>query len=696
MALEAQSLQAFVLVGALAAALAFAFPAAAQPVANGVTSGELWTEPSTLTALGFEWTVTGDDDHDARVDVAYRKVGAAQWRDALPLARLHGEKIGNLIPPRANFHPDPNTYVSPNMFAGSVLGLDPGAAYEVRLTLSDPDGVAGEAARLLTARTRAEPKPAAGGATYHVYPIGWTGAREPESFVGLMEAYYQGAASSDFQGTYLPRVRPGDTILVHAGLYQSDRFHYLNGLPHEGYNALSTLFDGTYYLTADGTADKPIVIKAAGDGEVIFDGDGAQTFFNLMGADYNYFEGITFRNANLVFLLGLKNIAGASGFTLKNSRLYDIGRGVQDDWSGSKDFTILDNSFIGRHDPKRVIGWNGGEWSKIEGFPEILGGPNGSEYAVKVYGQGHVVAFNYMANWHDALDIATYGDPDKDAAGREIRDRVPLSIDFYGNDIFNMGDNCIETDGGARNIRVFDNRCFNSVGGALSATPLLGGPVYFYRNLVYNTSTGGVMKVGTAANVYLYQNTFVGDVRMNAPNLFVQNNLILGVNAAAPVYALTSYTNHGVSDHNAFSPNPQAEQSFEWNTPPAGVGSDYKTPLTLRPFRTMAAFSEAVGQDGHSKIVGYGALAKMTMPDRKDIARIYDPEGLDFRPAARSPLIDAGVALPTINDGFAGKAPDIGAVESGRAPVAYGPRTPVPGKPYGDQTVRSFAGPPTR
>ena len=91
-------------------------------------------------------------------------------------------------------------------------------------------------------------------------------------------------------------------------------------------------------------------------GEVIFDANGAQTFFNLMGANYNYFEGITFRNANLVFLLGLKNIAGSSGFTLKHSRLYDIGRGVQADWSGSKNFYIADNSFIGRHDPQKMMG----------------------------------------------------------------------------------------------------------------------------------------------------------------------------------------------------------------------------------------------------------------------------------------------------------------------------------------------------
>ena len=59
-----------------------------------------------------------------------------------------------------------------------------------------------------------------------------------------------------------------------------------------------------------------------------------------------------------------------------------------------------------------------------------------------------------------------------------------MDIDFYNNDVFNMGDNCFETDGGARNIRVFRNRCFNSASGALSVQPVFGGPVYFYQNLI--------------------------------------------------------------------------------------------------------------------------------------------------------------------------------------------------------------------
>ena len=54
--------------------------------------------------------------------------------------------------------------------------------------------------------------------------------------------------------------------------------------------AYGTPFDGTYYLTQSGTPDKPIVIKGAGDGEVIFDGDGCQNLFNLMGGELQLFR----------------------------------------------------------------------------------------------------------------------------------------------------------------------------------------------------------------------------------------------------------------------------------------------------------------------------------------------------------------------------------------------------------------------
>lgn len=673
---------------ALCASPALAAGAAANKAAsNKVSAGDFWAEPPTLISLGFEWRIQGDENHNAKVEVAFRKKGDSAWKPALPLIRSQHEFIGDTAPPRADFHPDPMKYPVPNMFAGSIFNLEPDTEYECRFTLSDPDG--GSAVKTVTVRTRKEPVPAAGGHTYHVYPIGWTGPKQEPAFTGLMEAYYQGAASSDFQGTYPPRVEPGDVILVHAGVYMSDRVHYQNGLPHPGYNALSTLFDGTYYLTASGTPDKPIVIKAAGDGEVIFDGAGAQTFFNLEAANYNYFEGMTFRNANLVFLLGQKNIVGSSGFTLKHSRLYNIGRGVQDDWSGSKNITILDNSFIGRHDPAHVVGWIG-EWLKRPGGIEELGGPNGSEYGVKLYGQGHVVAYNYFANWHDGLDIATYGNPD--GTPNEIRDRVPVSIDFYNNDFINMGDNCIEADGGAHNIRVFRNRCFDSTGGALSANPLVGGPAYFFENVVYNTTTSNATKYGSAAGIISYQNTFIGDVRATAPGLVFANNLVLS-NSKGPISAISTATRYSSSDYNGFRPNPGADHAFEWNGPPADKAIVPENDVLKQSFKTLAEYA-ATGHDTHSIEVDYNVFVRVTPPDRGDIERVYAPEDFDFTLAAGARAIDAGVALPTINDSFNGRAPDLGAYESGKAPPHYGPRTPVPGQPMGDGKLRTLAGPP--
>ena len=82
-------------------------------------------------------------------------------------------------------------------------------------------------------------------------------------------------------------------IKVHAGLYLSRHDHYSHEINSRFTTCCGTPWDGTYYLTQDGTADAPIAIVAAGDGEVIFDGDGNTVLFNLMGADHHYFEGIT-------------------------------------------------------------------------------------------------------------------------------------------------------------------------------------------------------------------------------------------------------------------------------------------------------------------------------------------------------------------------------------------------------------------
>ena len=79
-----------------------------------------------------------------------------------------------------------------------------------------------------------------------------------------MCAYNEWCAGTDWATSGRPRVRPGDTILVHAGVYKYNRYEYTNDA---SVNRTVPL-DGTYYLTADGTPDMPIAIVAAGDGDV--------------------------------------------------------------------------------------------------------------------------------------------------------------------------------------------------------------------------------------------------------------------------------------------------------------------------------------------------------------------------------------------------------------------------------------------
>src|SRR6185436_870592 len=212
-----------------ATAIALTAPAYAQPPGGGqqtpplnpnaIVPGEFVIEPPTLINLGFEWFVQGDDNRNASVAVSYRKKGETPWKTALPMLRLKGERV---------YQQSQVDVIAPNMFAGSILDLEPNTVYEAQFVMSDPDGVRGESRRVVTVRTRPEPKPYEGGRVFHVYPHGFTGQKTEPSFEGLMCAYNYSCAGTDWATAGRPRVRAGDTILVHAGLYKYNRYEYTN------------------------------------------------------------------------------------------------------------------------------------------------------------------------------------------------------------------------------------------------------------------------------------------------------------------------------------------------------------------------------------------------------------------------------------------------------------------------------------
>jgi len=134
--------------------------------------------------------------------------------------------------------------------------------------------------------------------------------------------------------------------------------------------------------------------------------------------------------------------------------------------------------------------------------------------------------------------------------------------------------------------------------------------------------------------------------------------------------------------------NPAAENSFIWTSPPFSVPADFSgmgqagagaatAKLETRSFKTLAEYSAATKQDQHSVLVDYDVFVnvpRLDAQDRKTVQKVYKAEEFDFRLKPTSAAIDHGVALPNVTEGFAGKAPDLGALEVGQAPPHYGPR----------------------
>jgi hypothetical protein len=611
-------------------------------------------EPSTLISLGFEWYIQGDNNRNATVGVQYREEGSNSWHSYLSLLRIGNEQCG--IPGW--------DYTTKNMFAGSIMDLKPGTTYECRFTLNDPDGVKGKSRKTVTVKTRETPQPYNGGEVRHVYPKNWEGKKKQPHYEGLLHAYYGYPRYADWILTTDP-VQPGDIILVHGGKYKAEYKNYRD------FHGLT--FDGTYYLTQDGTAEKPIVIKAAGDGEVIFDGNGCAVFFDVTAADHNYFEGLTIRNAEIAMRAGLMNAYGCNGLTVKNCQFQDIGIGIQGQYEGSRHYYISDNVFIGREDTSKVY------------HHKLINGermqPIASYYAVKVHGQGHSVCYNRVKYFFDGIDVCTHAKPETN------QDKKASSIDFYNNDIFLCNDNFIEADGGNHNIRIMRNRCFNSGQQALSNQPVLGGPAYWIRNVVYNCGNASTFKFWGMypAGIVAYHNTSSGILTRDdkpASNVHMKNNLFLpSDDADLPTLGLYTYTSYSTLDYNGYR---YRDPFIGWSAPPEGKMYDFDSDRKIHRFSSLKKFSKNTGQETHGIRVDYEIFRDAEPPSfdefrekHKELGRaypVYYPENMDLRLQENSAAIDSGCILKGINENYNGKAPDLGAYEYGKKTPHYGPR----------------------
>jgi hypothetical protein len=109
---------------------------------NNTIPGEISTPYPTLINLAIEWAIQGDDNLNGSVAVRFREKSQSEWKQGMPLFRVPaGTNIG---------------FTWDNKFSGSIFDLKSDAEYEIKLTLSDPDG--GSAERTVECRTRPVPE----------------------------------------------------------------------------------------------------------------------------------------------------------------------------------------------------------------------------------------------------------------------------------------------------------------------------------------------------------------------------------------------------------------------------------------------------------------------------------------------------------------------------------------------------------
>jgi len=153
------------------------------PVEVATFPGVVTIPYPTVTNLGVEWEIEGDDNLNGRVTVSYRANDDEGWREGLPLRRVPAGRSRGTSP----------VFRWRNKHSGSIFDLRPDTEYEIRLILDDPDG--GSAERIVRATTRPVPRAPANATVRRVTPetiasaaagevlelaAGYYGAFEPE------------------------------------------------------------------------------------------------------------------------------------------------------------------------------------------------------------------------------------------------------------------------------------------------------------------------------------------------------------------------------------------------------------------------------------------------------------------------------------------------------------------------------------
>ena len=632
--------------------------ASVPPVDGGVLGATVGSLDlyGTFHAMGVIATLPAGNDpnSNAVANVDYRVSGAGDYAAGFPLTR-----------------------VTATRFVGSLFWLTPGTSYDVRVRYADPDGAPLDTGWAgATASTRSELASPTPTRTLSVGPAGTGTACSSAAPCALAQAIGQAKAGDEVvlaAGTYyqgemtLSRSGTATAPIVIRGAAGASAAAVLDGADPAtftwtsqsgGVYATTVTAADPHLVTAGGArlypyADLASVTALSASSTPGFFANGTALAVHLAGganpaaaamvvSRFNYaftitgsfvtIRDLTFQNYGLGSYAKAIYIHDGSDNLVQGCRFItnDLGIGLK---GVTHRNVIQDNEFS-----DTIAGWT---WEDVKAEGSLETG--GVRFYAPDDGRGTVIRRNKFHDFFDGLGIC----PGDSAA-------VTNETDFYDNESYNNGDDGVETDGQCANVRLWGNTIHDTLSG-ISLAPVTGGPVYCLRNKIYMTGAGHSQagytglpfkfnsSDGDSGAIYLFHNTVDAQragndgFRIQSPGtwqrLYARNNVWAG-------------TLHALENANVSQPLDMDYDDL-WRG-----GSDYLVRwdgLANPHLTTIPEITAATAQESHGISAAPGFVA---------------PATADFTPGPSSPLIDRGVYIPGINDGYRGQAPDLGAVES--------------------------------
>lgn len=644
------------LAGALLATLVGATIAAVPDRATAQASSTLVAVAAhgNFHAAGVVATISGDADGDAIATLEWRRGAATSFRSAQAMVRVDATR-----------------------FVGSLFDLIPGAPHEVRVTLSDPDGVPAPATRAAAFATRAPRLAEPTVRTLYVGPGGDDG--NPGTDPGAPLATIQ--ASAD-------RAAPGDLVSIAPATYRE-----------------------SVVVTTSGTMSQPIVFRGSGPAVVLDGADpeiaagvpwtsGAGGTWSLVtafstghvvtdqGRLFRYdsladlqalpagppggffLDGTTLRvkfsdgsapAARTIHVARLEDglrLDGVAHVRVENLEIRHFGAG---DYGKGVYLRFADDSAVRNcriHEVGAAGIWvKGGARNLIEGNEiwdtSIPGwdwdwtkGSSAENNAITFtddVGRGNVVRRNALHGTFNGVGPCGSLPPPAGFTGE---------TDLYENILSDHNDDAFEPEGWCANVRIWGN-VVADVHMAFAVAPASPGPTWIVRNVVRDFgSTRTSQQDGYTASALKINSGFPEPV---GPLLLYHNSFWTSA-LETPALALL---NPGESTWIRARNNVFAATSEVF----------YKVNPVMVDFDRDALWRSTAGRLAWWEGTAYQFLAGLRAGTGQELTGFFaDPAFVapgagDFTPAPASPLIDAGVALPGLNDSPIGDPPDVGAVE---------------------------------